>query len=329
VLLFVAACQVGEATSASDFKLSISGGALHLAVNETAQLQVTPSDGAGAPYTGVYTIAWSSSNDAVANVSGKGLLTGAGNGNAVITATARRVDTGATATASLQVAVGTGTNPDMAAPVDMAFAPDMAGTPDMAVSSTRTYTTNFPLTENPISEGGVWHKAGLDWANVATTPGRAFSTQTSNAYDDAYAFLSGFSSRQSGQGVIHLASGYSPPNSHEVEIILRASDAAHEIHWYECNLSWDGGYAQIVRIDGAIGQFQDITQTSVPIKPKNGDVFRCTADGNVITSYLNGVMMSRTVDDTFPSGQPGMAFFIRPGATASSYCFSSFTASNL
>ena len=33
----------------------------------------------------------------------------------------------------------------------------------------RTYTTNFPLTENPISEGGKWtngQTVGLDWANM-------------------------------------------------------------------------------------------------------------------------------------------------------------------
>jgi len=43
-----------------------------------------------------------------------------------------------------------------------------------------TYTTNFPLTEDPISEGGKWingKKDGVDWANVRTTPGFAFGTE--------------------------------------------------------------------------------------------------------------------------------------------------------
>jgi hypothetical protein len=36
--------------------------------------------------------------------------------------------------------------------------------------------TNFPLTEDPISEGGNWiggGTTGLDWNNVQTTPGFA------------------------------------------------------------------------------------------------------------------------------------------------------------
>ena len=41
----------------------------------------------------------------------------------------------------------------------------------------KTYTTNFPLMENPISEGGNWvngQAVGLDWTDIRTTPGFAF-----------------------------------------------------------------------------------------------------------------------------------------------------------
>ena len=44
-----------------------------------------------------------------------------------------------------------------------------------------TYSTNFPSTENPISESGRWingGSTGLKWANVRTTPGLAFGTQS-------------------------------------------------------------------------------------------------------------------------------------------------------
>ena len=40
-------------------------------------------------------------------------------------------------------------------------------------AAARTYTTNFPLTENPISEAGNWingGSVGFDWSNVSTTP---------------------------------------------------------------------------------------------------------------------------------------------------------------
>jgi len=193
----------------------------------------------------------------------------------------------------------------------------------------QSYTTHFAANENPISEGGRWRNTGLDWTPVATSGGLAFSTQTRNEYDDSYAFLSGFGSDQSASATIRLASGYNPGGaSHEVEIILRCSDAAHRISWYECNLSWNGGYSQIMLLNGPLGTFREVTQFSNPIAPRDGDVFSASAIGNVITCYLNGVTVARATDSTLPTGQPGMAFFIRPGANATSYCFRSFSASS-
>jgi hypothetical protein len=51
-----------------------------------------------------------------------------------------------------------------------------AGSAAVTVVSTgaHRYTTNFPLTENPISEGGRWINGGavgLDWTNVSTKAG--------------------------------------------------------------------------------------------------------------------------------------------------------------
>lgn len=196
-------------------------------------------------------------------------------------------------------------------------------------TSGKSYTTNFPANENPISEGGRWRNSGLDWTPVATAGGLAFSTQTRNTYDDSYAFLSGFGPDQSASAVIRLASGYNPGGaSHEVEIILRCSDAPHTISWYECNLSWSGGYSQIMLLNGPLGTFREVTQYSSPIAPRDGDVFSASAIGNVITCYLNGIVIARAVDSTLTTGQPGMAFFIRPGANPTSYCFRSFSASS-
>lgn len=191
------------------------------------------------------------------------------------------------------------------------------------------YVTRFAATENPISEGGRWRNTGLDWTPVATQDGLAFSTQSRNGYDDSYAFLSGFRPDHSAAAVIHLAEGYNPGKaSHEVEILLRCSDAAHTISWYECNLSWSGGYAQIMLLNGPLGRFKEVTQYAKPLRPRHGDVFSASVVGNVITSYLNGVMVARAVDSTLTTGQPGMAFFIRPGATPRNYCFSAFSATD-
>jgi hypothetical protein len=79
-----------------------------------------------------------------------------------------------------------------------------------------TYTTTFPQTENPISEGGNWINGltnGIDWADVATTPGKAFGTQTVNSpnYSDSTALLTGsWGPTQTLQAVVFV----STPNNH-------------------------------------------------------------------------------------------------------------------
>lgn len=198
------------------------------------------------------------------------------------------------------------------------------------VATGKTYATSFPSNENPISEGGRWHNSGLDWTAVATTNGVAHSTQTGNSYDDSYAFLAGFSANHQAQGTIFKANGYNPGTTHEIEILLRCSDSPHNISYYECNLEHDGAYAQIVKLVGPIGQFEVLNTTvSQPIRPKTGDVFMAKIVGNTISSYLNGVKMAEAVDSSIGAGQPGMAFFIRPGATAQSYGFSSYSATDI
>src|SRR5712671_1404875 len=62
----------------------------------------------------------------------------------------------------------------------------------MVPTGVRNYTTNFDLTENPISEGGVWHHTGNVWTNVSTANGIAFGTNgAANTYDDSYALFPG------------------------------------------------------------------------------------------------------------------------------------------
>ena len=58
----------------------------------------------------------------------------------------------------------------------------------------RTYTTNFPLTESPISEGGNWINGattGIDWGDVWTTPGQTHDHSGPARFADATALLTG------------------------------------------------------------------------------------------------------------------------------------------
>ena len=60
-------------------------------------------------------------------------------------------------------------------------------------TSLRPYSTTFPLTENPTSEGGNWingKAVGVDWGDVRTTPGLAFGTNA-GGYADPTAILTG------------------------------------------------------------------------------------------------------------------------------------------
>src|SRR5262245_29798940 len=96
-----------------------------------------------------------------------------------------------------------------------------------------TYTTNFPLTENPISEGGDWINGltnGIDWADVATTPGKASGTQTGTGlgYADSTALLTGtWGADQTAQATVYITSEDRTHDTEEVELRLRSSLSPH------------------------------------------------------------------------------------------------------
>src|SRR5712675_1760958 len=126
-----------------------------------------------------------------------------------------------------------------------------------------TYTTSFPQAQNPISEGGTWvngKTVGLDWANIATTPGLAFGTETgSSGYDDSTALLTGtWGPNQTASARVHIGTRAGGSTYKEVEIRLRSSISAHSCTGYEINFSLNSGagaYTQIVRWNGPLGNF--------------------------------------------------------------------------
>jgi hypothetical protein len=202
----------------------------------------------------------------------------------------------------------------------------------------QTYTTEFPATENPISEGGKWVQGGgttgLDWTNARTSGGLAFGTQTgSGGYNDSISLLGGFSPNHRISGVIRLAGTRSSSTStHEVELILRGNYTAHNQRLYECNLGYSGSagfYSQIVRLDGPIGSFTVIGSGQPTPTVKEGDVFMAEINGNTIKSYLNGVPLQTATDSTISSGQPGIGFFWRGTENVNDFAFTSITVQDL
>jgi hypothetical protein len=201
---------------------------------------------------------------------------------------------------------------------------------------TTTYSSNFPLTENSISENGKWINGktmGLDWANVRTSPGLAFGAQTDTAqYDDSTAILMGtWGADQSAWATVHTVN-QSSSLFEEVEIRLRTSISTNRITGYEVSFrcTADGSqYVQIVRWNGPLG---DLTYVSATTGPgiHDGDVVKATIAGNTITAYINGVQVVQGTDSTYTSGSPGMGFNIQGGSASqeADYGFNGFAATD-
>jgi hypothetical protein len=191
----------------------------------------------------------------------------------------------------------------------------------------KTYSTDFNGSENPLSEEGAWNHYGLDWKAVRKADGVAYGTQTGwGGYDDSYAHLSGFGPDQTAWGVIQRTSG--SRGIHEVEIHLRWSDSAHGAQGYECLLSYDGSYAQIVRWNGPFGDFTYIGWAAAAPVPRSGDTLRASIKGDLITVFYNGTEIMRARDGAFAAGDPGIGFFIQSEGDNSDVGFTGFTATD-
>jgi PKD repeat protein len=193
-----------------------------------------------------------------------------------------------------------------------------------------TYTTSFPLTENPISENGNWINGattGLDWANVATTTGLAYSgSALPSIYGDPTAVLTGtWGPTQIVSAVVEIIT---PPSGGEaeVELRLRSSMSAHSCTGYELLYSVYGSYWQIVRWDGPLNSFAYIGQSGSGPALKTGDILRGTITNSTMYFYLNGSLLGIATDSTFTSGNPGIGFY--PNTSLKNWGFSSFAATD-
>jgi hypothetical protein len=208
-------------------------------------------------------------------------------------------------------------------------------------SGANTYSTNFPASESPISEGGRWLNGGtdgIDWSNVWTTSGQAIGHQVSASYTDATAILKGsWGPNQQVTATVFNSGTLNDNCGSEVEMRLRTSISAHNNHGYEISYAVSqapGAYLIIVRWNGALGDFtyllrKEGTQYGV----KNGDVVSVKMVGNVITAYKNGVVMGQATDNTYGSGSPGMGFNLENGpagcsGTNNRYGYTQFSASD-
>ena len=197
-----------------------------------------------------------------------------------------------------------------------------------------TYTTNFPASENPISEGGVWSNGGQSPANVftniQTTPGLAFGTMppATNNDDDSTALLTGLSwgPTQTVSATVHAVGNYA--NGMEVEIRLHSAFGPNTCTGYEIDIA--AGYIVIVRWNGPLNNFTVLAQNTSANWSLPNSTVKATISGSTITAYVNGTVIASANDSTYQSGSPGMGFFISQGgdSTKSDMGFTSYTATD-
>lgn len=202
----------------------------------------------------------------------------------------------------------------------------------------QTYTTSFPVAENPISESGRWINGGaigLDWTDISTTSGLAVGHQDTVPFSDATALLTGsWGADQAATGKVYSVR-QNDACSQEVELRLRSSLAAHVSTGYEILFKaskTSQAYAQIVRWDGPLGAFTVLTDMrGAAYGVANGDTVNATIVGNVITAFINSMQVAQATDNTYTGGNPGMGFNLDVApegcaGTNGDYGFTSFTA---
>lgn len=204
----------------------------------------------------------------------------------------------------------------------------------------RTFATTFPgLTENPISQGGIWLNGatnGTLWGDVRTTPGLATGNNISASppYDDPTAVLSGPWGRvQSAEATVVVSA--SPSSFQEVELRLLTTITPGRIVGYEVLFSVDPGnpYVDIERWDGGTvrSAFVSLVPGGFIVAPQalvTGNRIRATVDLNGrISAYANygsgWVFIVAGTDTTYRSGAPGIGFFST--VTAGDFGMSAFS----
>ena len=209
----------------------------------------------------------------------------------------------------------------------------------------RSYRTEFRGNETPISEGGIWlngKRDGIDWADVLMRDGRVYGEVTrmmakerrveqqvlgagaaagaaEGDYDDPTAVLTGSWGRDQYGRARVFSKNQTDKYFQEVEIRLRSSIKPHWCDGYEvfwrC-LKTDGGYAEIVRWNGKIGDFTSLKKlVGKEYGVEDGDLIEASITGNVIKGYVNGKEMISAVDDKIQSGSPGVGFNFFVGNT--------------
>jgi hypothetical protein len=218
----------------------------------------------------------------------------------------------------------------------------------------RSYSTDFPLSENPISEDGMWLNGrtdGIDWIDVISGGGYAYgevSRMTAaerrveqgnldpaaggrapeGDYDDPTAVLTGaWGPNQLGRARV-FSRNPTEDYFQEVQIRLRSTIepnwcTGYEVFW-RC-LADEHGYAEIVRWNGKVGDWTSLARlVGSGFGVKHGDLVEASIFGDLITGSINGVEVISVTDSVLSEGSPGIGFNFFVGETNVDHGFSHF-----
>lgn len=174
------------------------------------------------------------------------------------------------------------------------------------------YSTTFPLTENPISEGGNWVTTTTGTFNnpVSTTGGNAVGL-LSSVTNDSVAHLVGAYGRDQTVTCTVFHNGSS--GSAEIELHLRCTFLTNQVKTYEIDIVPSQDVCVIVKWNGDQGDFTNLASSGSLGGAADGDVFKASCIGpsnnTVITVYKNNVQIVQATDTSaYVTGNPGMGF---------------------
>lgn len=203
------------------------------------------------------------------------------------------------------------------------------------------YTTDFSLTENPISEGGRWvNTVSATWnapvSTVGGSPGHAVGLNSS-AFNDSIAMLTGSFTPDQKVTATAFRGGASGPS--EIELHLRmtmvpgAAGDPDRVFTYEIDVVPSLSAIFIVRWNGPQGMYTVLDTGSIA-GVNDGDIIDATVTGPanaaVITVKLNGAPVVSTTDTAgYASGNPGMGFDAGNPSDGANLGLKSYTATSL
>lgn len=218
-----------------------------------------------------------------------------------------------------------------------------------ALAGPKSYSTSFPLTQNPISESGKWISGSVfsDGAASKTdvqTAGKAFGTM--NAFDgtnftDSCACLTGFGPNQEVTCTVANASAITDL---ETEILLRADITPAHVFLYEFDCVFGLKGIHLVRWDMTLALPNAFTQLRAGQSNEalfnDGDQVYGSIVGTLITckykpfggSFSTLFTYNTNLDGIqYATGNPGIGFWNQTGSSTNSpkFAWADFAANTL